>query len=129
MYGILESQKRRGEIHMFEFRVDDLEIVSSIVPAKMVFSHETMKEVTRAIISDFIEGVENNWYHNIELTYEQTTIGSMKLEGDAVDYALYAHELNLKDFLDEFVDYVDEYWEEYEKFEELIKEGNFKLTA
>lgn len=84
------------------------ELVLSTVPVVDILSEESISRLKEPIRSDFEEGVEQGWSSSYEMGYDLATqLGIMKLERDALNYAIGAFEGSVKDFLDEFVDYLD----------------------
>lgn len=108
-----------------KIEIKDTEFIERSVRAKDVFSGDTIADVYISIRNDFYNDVVEGWSDVAPelLGYDwRTTIGDFRLEKQAIEYAIYASELNLYEFLQEFSDYVDPKYHEYEEFiEELIR--------
>lgn len=115
-----------------EIVIKDREFIEHSVKARDVFSRNTMFSVYQAIKQDFYDEVVEQW-HNVtpeELGYDWKTVeGELKLKRQAIDYAIYASELSLYDFLQEFEGYLVDGWAEYEDFIKEVEEGRVKLIS
>lgn len=108
--------------------IKNVEFIERNLKASDVFSPETMRRAYSAIRSDFEEGVLCGW-SDVDLGFDWTTdIGRLKLEKQAIEYAIYASELNLYDFIQEFIDYIEDDFDEYKDFVSKVEDGRYRLV-
>lgn len=105
--------------------------ILKLVPVEEVLSARSMRRLEEAIKSDFYEGVEGQWGSQYSVDYPlNTVVGGMKLERDALLYAIKAFEGSIQDFLDEFIDYLDgddEARKEVDAFLDLVDNGEVSV--
>lgn len=112
--------------------IKDLDFIKRSVKASDVFSGDTMAKAYMAIRNDFYDDIIEGWSGTTieDIGYDwRTTIGDLRLEKQAIEYAIYASELNLHDFLEEFIDYVEDDYDQYLEFVKNVEEGKYKLIA
>lgn len=128
---ILEDEpKEETDMKKLAIEIDPVALEKSI-PLDAVFSKKSMQDFMRAIQSDFIEGVMDGWSSKYSVDYDHDTyIGGLKLDRDALDYAIYASELNLYDFMQEFGDYLytPEHEAEYAKALDQINSAEVTIN-
>lgn len=115
-----------------EIIINDEKVIQKNVKVKEVFEDVSLGKMCTAIRNDFEDSVREGWVGTSpeELGYDWTSyMGDIQLQKQAIDYAIYASELSLHDFLQEFIDYADVYYHEYERFMEQVRSGNIKIVS
>lgn len=112
--------------------IKNLEFIERSIKASDVFSKDIMADVYMAIKNDFYDDIIEGWSGTTveELGYDwRTTLGDLRLEKQAIEYVIYASELNLHEFMQEFIDYIEDDYDQYSEFVENVKAGKYVLST
>lgn len=105
--------------------------IKKLIPAKEVFSKETMDKVMNNIITDEEERLLFLW-EDFPVNDEVLSLQEkLEMKRDAINYSLYAYNLSFYEFMQEFDNYIqhsDTGDAEYFDFMEKLTEGTIELS-